>query len=309
MDIIKQEKLPYNFIECENEFKGVKSKIKLYCTKDNYSFSISFNNFFNGKRCSKCSNVYRYSESERIEQVFNRIIKENLNYQFVELNGIYHGRDSKFKLHCNTCGYEWDVSFAKFLYKKTNCPKCNKNPRYSSQDRIQQINNIINKENLNYVFMGYKGEFNHSKTQLRLYCNIHKTEWNPKINDFVNGNKRCPFCYRKSKGEEIISKYLDELNVKYIREYAFDDCKYKYKLHFDFYIPKNNICIEYDGIQHFQPTKFGGVSIEDAKEKYEEGKIKDNIKNNYCKKNNIKLLRIKYTYSEKEIKNMLITNL
>ena len=40
----------------------------------------------------------------------------------------------------------------------------------------------------------------------------------------------------------------------------FNDCKRKNKLRFDFYLPKYNVLIEYDGMQHFKPIIFfGGI--------------------------------------------------
>ena len=49
------------------------------------------------------------------------------------------------------------------------------------------------------------------------------------------------------------------------------------------------MAIEYDGQQHYKPIeKFG---VEKA---FEKTKFRDVIKNNYCKDNNINLLRIPY---------------
>jgi len=47
--------------------------------------------------------------------------------------------------------------------------------------------------------------------------------------------------------------------------------------------------IEYDGIQHFKPIKYFG-----GEEKFKFQQKTDFIKNEYCKNNNIKLLRIPY---------------
>ena len=59
---------------------------------------------------------------------------------------------------------------------------------------------------------------------------------------------------------------------------------------FDFYLPNFNLCIEYDGLQHFKSVKYwGGI------EGFKKLKKHDKIKNKFCKSNNIKLLRIKYT--------------
>lgn len=63
---------------------------------------------------------------------------------------------------------------------------------------------------------------------------------------------------------------------------------------FDRYLPDFNILIEYDGEQHYFPIRFGDISNEQAKEKFDKVCLHDNIKNKYCKDNNIPLIRIPY---------------
>jgi len=82
---------------------------------------------------------------------------------------------------------------------------------------------------------------------------------------------------------------LRKNNINFEQQYKFDDCKYKYKLKFDFFLKDYNLCIEFDGLQHYKQIKrFGGA------DGFAKTKIKDKIKNNYCLKNNIKMIRIKY---------------
>jgi len=50
------------------------------------------------------------------------------------------------------------------------------------------------------------------------------------------------------------------------------------------------MCIEYDGMQHFKVVDFFG-----GEEKFKYTKQNDKIKNDSCKENNIKMLRIAYT--------------
>ncbi|MDY0268822.1 hypothetical protein [Trichloromonas sp.] len=69
----------------------------------------------------------------------------------------------------------------------------------------------------------------------------------------------------------------------------FKDCRYKYPLPFDLYLSKYNLCIEYDGEQHFKTKEIWG-----GKTQLKIIKKRDQIKNEYCKNNNINLLRIKY---------------
>lgn len=59
---------------------------------------------------------------------------------------------------------------------------------------------------------------------------------------------------------------------------------------FDFYLPDYNVCIEYDGKQHFKPVEYWG-----GEWSLTELQIKDNLKNNYCKDKKIELIRINYT--------------
>lgn len=58
---------------------------------------------------------------------------------------------------------------------------------------------------------------------------------------------------------------------------------------FDFYIKEFNLCIEFDGEQHYRENNyFGGNNI------FKETQKRDKIKNKYCKDNDINLLRIPY---------------
>lgn len=100
----------------------------------------------------------------------------------------------------------------------------------------------------------------------------------------------------KSKGELKISQILRENNINFEREKTFESCRFpdtKRLARFDFYLPDFNILIEYDGIQHFKDLNFYRPL-----EYYQKH---DLFKNEWCEKNNIKLIRIPY-YKLKEIK-------
>lgn len=108
-------------------------------------------------------------------------------------------------------------------------------------------------------------------------------------------NVLCGFTYgmpleEKSKGEYKVQSLLLEHNISFIREYIFEQLRInKYSaLRFDFYLPCHNICIEYDGIQHYQ-NHFGLPEKE-----YQHQLENDQIKNIFCKENKIPLIRIPY---------------
>ena len=169
----------------------------------------------------------------------------------------------------------------------------------------------------------------YSDSDLEKEANKYKTAAEFKKNSFLHFNsaqKRGEDFYKsitshfvpenESAGEKLIAKILVEEGLIdpscetsrncMNREKSFDDClntkkgKYCRKLRFDFYLPDLNTIIEYDGEQHFRSSKkFGG-------EKYETTIENDIIKNTYCEKNGINLIRIKYDVSPNKIKERLL---
>lgn len=101
-------------------------------------------------------------------------------------------------------------------------------------------------------------------------------------------------CIRRSSGEIKIKQILDENHIKYIEQYRFDDCRNINPLPFDFAIFDNNnvliSLIEYQGDIHFKTTS--GWNDEQHLSSLQK---RDEIKKQYCKKNNIKLIEIPYT--------------
>lgn len=100
-----------------------------------------------------------------------------------------------------------------------------------------------------------------------------------------------------SKGEEKIIKTLLSMNIKFKTQKTFEELKSKngVRLRFDFYLPDYNCLIEYDGEQH-SGDKYRGWFTPEAKEKFKE---RDRMKDEYCLKNNLSLIRIPYTDFDK----------
>ena len=103
----------------------------------------------------------------------------------------------------------------------------------------------------------------------------------------ISGNG-CPRC-KESRGERLVAKELDMRNIKYESQKRFPGLRNKLPLAFDFYLPDKNIVIEYNGQQHYVAVKlWGGV------EQLNKTQERDKIKRDYCLKNGIQLIEIKY---------------
>jgi hypothetical protein len=167
--------------------------------------------------------------------------------------------------------------------------------KLTKEDFILRSNEIHNVK-YNYNLVNYVSD----RVKVIINCPYHGNFFQtPSVHLRGSGCRRC----NDSFGEKIIANFLDRNNIEYKREYIFDDCKNIYPLRFDFYIPSTRKCIEFDGIQHFQPVEyFGGVKA------YELRKINDKIKNDYCEDNYINLIRIRYNQID-DINNILYENL
>lgn len=248
---------------------GLKTIITLKCSKG-HEYTVDFAHFKRGQRCSHCASNKKYTYDE---------VKEYVESQgYVLLSDDYINCEEKLILKCPV-GHEYYVSFTNFR-TGNRCPlccTCNKKYTYNEvKDYVESQGYTLLSDN--YI---------NCKTKLKLLCsNGH--EYFVSFDNFKRG-KRCSSCKKRSLGEEKILDVLNYYGIQYIRQKTFDNCYYKYKLPFDFYLPDYNIIIEYDGIQHFEEVEaWGGLS------KLELTQLKDEIKNEYCMVNDIQLIRIPY---------------
>ncbi len=102
----------------------------------------------------------------------------------------------------------------------------------------------------------------------------------------------CPRC-KQTKGEAMIEGFLDKSGIEYVKEYKLPNtslfCDRKYLLA-DFFLPKDNTIIEYNGQQHYYP-----VSIFGGEEGFLSQQERDITLRQYCLKNGIKLIEIPYS--------------
>jgi very-short-patch-repair endonuclease len=185
-----------------------------------------------------------------------------------------------------SCGNIYNVRPDNFLYNNHRCECTRVKHKYTIED-IQKYFNKINDYELiskEYVNKNEKLKIKH------LSCdNIFEMS----LNDFKNNNYRCPKC-KTSKGENNVRTFLLNNNIKFNEQKRFNDCKDKRTLPFDFYLEDYNICIEYDGELHYNKARYKNDK-EYNQDKLNITKKHDEIKNEYCRVNNIRLIRIPYT--------------
>lgn len=266
------------------EYVNQNSVMNFFCKSCNQYFSMKMVNFLTSKGCPFCvkkeiSKRMRKTNDDFLEELFEKFGEEYVSLEKYVKSSVH------ILVRHTPCGESWKVT-PNNLLRGFGCPKCGLEKRIKSQTKNE---NVFSKE----VYEIGKGEYvlvgkyvnNLTKVAIKhVTCGnvIYMTPGN-----FLNG-RRCFYC-SSSRGEFSIYSFLSDNHIPFVQEYSFSDCKYKSLLWFDFYLKEYNLCIEYQGAQHYKPYKFFG-----GEESFKEQIIRDKIKEKYCRKNNINLLRIPY---------------
>lgn len=296
-----------------NEYKGQNEPLKFEC-KCGEQFERTWKIFLRGSyNCKKCSwEKINKNKKYTIEKI-NKFVNENSTSKLISKE--YDNCKENLKFKCE-CGNVFETPFDNF--KNGNKRKCNEcsieDGRICKDGKLRPIGNIIMKTNNQFLkelkekrqdeFVPLE-EYKGARVPIKVKHNKCGNVWYVTPDKLLNRQDNCPYCThigRNSKGSQKVEEYLQENNIEYVKEKSFEGLKgvkMQNNLRFDFYLPLLNICIEYDGEQHHKEIElFGG------KEAYEVQQRNDSIKNAYCEKHNIRLIRIPY-YDLKNIENLL----
>jgi hypothetical protein len=263
-------------------YKTSKDKIKIICDKHGV-FEQTPDSHVNAKsNCQMCVNNKKLTTEEFIIKA-KLIHGDRYDYSLVE----YKNDSSKIKIKCLIHG-EFTVKAGNHL-RGNKCSKCTNNKKLTTEEFIIKAK-LIHGDKYDYSLVEYKNQNN----KVKIICPKHGVfEQNP--NNHINNNG-CPKC-KESKGEKTIREFLVKNNIKFLPQHKFPDCRNILELPFDFYLPDYNLCIEFNGRQHYEPIKLWGGEIN-----LNEIKKRDKIKMEYCNQNNIPLIIIKY--SDKNLKKI-----
>lgn len=275
----------FEFIDFKNKiFRNTREKIILKCEKE-HIWTPSIDNFLN--KNTKCLDCLRNPKLSI--EVFNYNIDKQTNinnHTFLKIIDNFNYCNTKIQLNCNTCNNIWNTIYSVYILRPSKCKKCLNIKKLTREEANYRIE--LKCFDRKYTFLGFENnKYVNLKTYIYLKCSKNH-DWKMSCLNLFHSNNGCPIC-KESKGEVIIRKYLSDNNIEFNSQKMFEGCKNKRRLKFDFYLPKLNICIEFDGQQHFTNVKFNG-----SKSDLSYVQNNDKIKNEYCQNNNIRLLRISF---------------
>lgn len=280
------------------DYSGSKHRFKVKC-KLGHSFNTSRDEFIGGRRC--CHTDHKKEDLNIIKR--NKKLYKTTKESILKRIEIYYGKNTYeilelsdtitvhtyIKLKCNICNNEFSKRINN-LFRSINpsgCPTCSLEKIRLGKDKFIKIV----EEKFPNCFDFTEFIYINNKTKSIILCKKCGKKFKQSPSGMFKGNNGCVTC-NQSGGERDIQTYLELNNIEYEKQYTIG------RLRMDFYIPKYNAFIEFDGKQHFEHIPYF-CSYEDFLKAIK----RDEFKNEYCH-GSIPLLRIAY-YDQKNIKNIL----
>lgn len=283
-EIIDQKLLDKNKkIKRIGDYNGMGVKIDWLCLVCDYRRDSTPGHILGDRGYPKCNKKVKLTND-----IIDQVLLEN-NRQIRRI-GNYINNKTNIDWLCLECDWIWSARSKNILNKDTGCPQCTNHLPLTKKIVIERLNKV----NIEFIDdYDQKDSVASNKKCKCKKCNYGENgEWRPQLNNIFKRHG-CPMC-SLNKNEKIMLSLLKTLDKNILSEYCLNKInKLARPLLFDAYSSKYNIAFEYDGIQHFEPIKFSKkMSDEQALIDLEERKVNDEYKNNFCKENDIKLIRI-----------------
>jgi hypothetical protein len=230
--------------------------------------------------CAKCAGNKKYTLEEIIKKLseYGFILDDNQKYINANTKIDFHDKEGygySFSIHCLDGAYKGGFNVGRTFEKRN---------KYA----LDNMRLWLKKNNKSFSLNceEYKGAH---YSNIVFKCEKCDSEWVTAWSNIYSCGTECPNCQSSSHGEKFVNDFLNKNDIIFETQKKFPDCKNKRCLPFDFYLPDYNLCCEVQGIQHFFSRKhFGGEEQLILQQKH------DQIKRDYCKNNNIKLIEISY---------------
>lgn len=282
-----EEENPYfQTIEILSIYTNSHAKMKFYCKKHNVCFEKAPTEMLSKKTgCPRCG----YERTgNKLSLSYEAVEKMFLDCGYILLSKEYKNLHEKLSYICRKHPDNIFEIAPNDLKHGVRCPLCKKE-NFIPHNKLDY--NFVKSKFLDNGYILLDTEYSNNQIPMRYICKEHPDKISKMSYGKLTMGQKCPFC-RQSQLERKVCLYLDARKINYIPQYRFDDCRNKLPLPFDFAIFDNKenlmfLC-ETDGRQHFELVEIYG------EEEFELTQKRDRIKNEYCKNNNIKLIRIPY---------------
>lgn len=254
-------------------------------------WNIVPNNFKKGQGCPTCGRARtgaaaKKRAGQKRVQWNNNLIQTwlNENRPGWKLVGVYENASTPVDFICDK-GHDTTQAWASIRSYGTNCSTCYLQDKITKPYEFEL--QMCEAFDFQYVLVSDFVDMRTKVDLLHLKCGEIYTVL---PYNFITSGNRCS-CQSESRGQKAIREILQSKGFNFAEEVCFDKCRYKSTLPFDFVVYKEDnktidFIVEVDGEFHRQSIM--GSDLEGVQ-------LRDSIKDNYCKENEIPLLRIEYS--------------
>jgi len=285
----------YKYDYSQSIYNGTTKEIEIICpSHGKFKLKRSIEHIcVKSRGCPKCGvksrgKIYKLSQ----EDLLKKLNHNKYDYSLME----YVNMKEKVKIVCKIHNLAFEQSLDSHISKNSGCPICAKESNNKKKIGKTKVIFIKRRKEIHGNKYDYsKFLYNGVDISGIIICPYHG-EFLQDPYHHTNRRQGCPNC-SESIGEREVSSTLIKYGLKFITQKRFKNCKDKNPLPFDFYLTEFNMCIEYDGEQHYiAPSSMCGkvFTKEESIKIFEYTKKHDRMKDEYCHSNDIKLLRISY---------------
>ena len=276
-----------------NKFENTDSHIQCQCKICGHVWENSASNLLHGQGCKICASR-KLAQNQRHNQAWFDEQMLNIHPNIETLTPYITAKD-KVLCKCKLDGYVWETTPDRLINLKCGCRKCS-----DVQTRLRCV--MSHEEFVQKLFLINPNivpleKYININTKIKCLCTKHNYIWHAQPAKILKRKTGCPKC-AVYHNENMLIYILDKWGYKYELQKKFNGCKDINLLPFDVYLLDYNTCIEYDGEQHYMPIKFHHMSDEELHKKFTMQIKHDYIKDEFCYKNHINLIRIPYWEKE-----------
>lgn len=284
--------------EClETEYKNCSSLMGWRC-EFGHEWTARFGDLINKNSwCGRCYGNERLAIKDANDEAEKRGWKC--------LSVIYKNNSDPLEWECQF-GHRWFASLNN-IKKGNGCRYCCGKHWHS----LDEAKETASQHNCDCLSEEYKD----CDSKLRWKCLICGEEWNRSLYDACYYDRWCGRCSQniKSKSQRLLMETLEDmLSTRAIENHKGFDWlkteKLRGKQELDIWFPDIKLAVEYDGEQHFIPTKFSNrMNAEDA---LNDIQIRDAMKNEKIKQHpeDVRYF-VRFNYKEKLTKEYIINKL
>ena len=276
----------YNFILLEDCF-SFKQKVKMRCNKHpQYQTAITLAGLKKQHFCPYCALESGHTRGQKIPYDIVKQDFEAVGYELLTPEEEYKNCLQKLTFICPKHGKQ-QMKYG-HLREGKRCRLCRLEEQSERQKlSVEKVDYELNRRGFIWLDKQYQG----ADVPLKLSCVKHNDKvFYISYSHIVHAKTKCPFCNSISRGEKEIYRILQEHGIDFVYQQRMKDL-YRYKgqyLSYDFYIPSQNLLIEYQGEYHKKVTSFN------TEEHLADQQERDKMKREYAKAKGYKLLEIWY---------------